>query len=1170
MPDEASSLHLRNTHELFLLVPVKPGFIEGADRRTSYASRLRMLLNLLFAPTQSVVERTLMPRLSFADELQNIYHFHYGVVQRFQRSELILSATFDSSWEAYFRNLVDGVGDFLDAVFCHCEGFEGRTCRDGYEPFASFIREHQVQAGILYTATPDLTTDDLRMLRQMGRGQKVERPARSPQDDVAVQEQAWRARYQSDAWQGPEEFQRLRNQSIVQFVNGLWEARKLFPAAEQVDGAQSYPRRSAQMVFDDVVGLLAKSLSETELMVGAEAVLANAKDDDPKKVADLKPWLNGITARKRATQPALPPPAETPDHSFQEARVQENIYSSVESEEGLLALLRFPSTGAAPLVRALAAAIKKFPAKKHHLNVGFTHAGLRRLGLDDATLELFPKEFREGMEQRSGSLGDVGWPNHPEYWHLVGGDGGRLSLASVDVVVLLHRKKDASKTPLKDVLLGDLLGQGSADVAYTEYLARLDPDHFGFPRATLQNQPDVRLPQGGGGPAKPVGQPFDNGMELGELFLGYPNSHGKIARAATKRHNKYTSELFIDGTFLVIRKLAQNRQALDRQLHAGCRSRSSALGMLEPPIASTADYASEPQKSRSALDSHVRRVNARERGVPRIVRRSFSYGTPTNGGSVADNLERGHMFMAYNANIAQQFEVLQRWINGGNPTGVLSSETDALAAQNAAIHGGGTRDPSAAPPVSLRWGMYLFVPSKLALEFLADVAHGPHVDASERALGRRKLLRTAEQAWLVKRGSKLIKELDGISDPIRARDSWRQLFEEYGPQTDARAVWAAIRETDAPKPTPYGLLIGTRASVDEVVRDDGSRFSVRTYRERLKVASSGFYLGLDASTSDPSTGSSGGCPMGYSTLARANLVLREQFKTLDVFKEARGHARKFLEEHAPGFELSALARQVVGKISLDHIGLPSSLAKDEVQLRAFLDNFMYITRYMSFPYPEDWVTAKAQLAGKELSKRYADDKGGWGPFATKLQTSNYGERAVICDAIIGANIGFVPPAVAMIAGVLSRWLENGDLEHLEPHLGKAELRPVLIRELKSDPTFSTMYRTATDHVQNREQHPPIKDGTFVIVGMQSAYEDAELAGEAQPEYWLFGGEFGGARHGCPMADYALDVIAGAVMGVVDHLQDVLIASPRCKLVRSGPLRYEVATLGRVLPGQDLP
>ena len=38
--------------------------------------------------------------------------------------------------------------------------------------------------------------------------------------------------------------------------------------------------------------------------------------------------------------------------------------------------------------------------------------------------------------------------------------------------------------------------------------------------------------------------------------------------------------------------------------------------------------------------------------------------------------ERGMVFMAYNASIGEQFEVVQRWLSGGNSSGSYSGQSD--------------------------------------------------------------------------------------------------------------------------------------------------------------------------------------------------------------------------------------------------------------------------------------------------------------------------------------------------------------------------------------------------------------------------------------------------------------------------------------------------------------
>ena len=49
------------------------------------------------------------------------------------------------------------------------------------------------------------------------------------------------------------------------------------------------------------------------------------------------------------------------------------------------------------------------------VSIAFTWAGLRALGVDEASLATFPPEFRQGMAARYEVLGDTG-RNHPDHW----------------------------------------------------------------------------------------------------------------------------------------------------------------------------------------------------------------------------------------------------------------------------------------------------------------------------------------------------------------------------------------------------------------------------------------------------------------------------------------------------------------------------------------------------------------------------------------------------------------------------------------------------------------------------------------------------------------------------------------------------------------------------------
>lgn len=1186
MPDEATSLHLRNTHELLLLIPLKQGFVEGTDRRTSYASRLRVLLATLYRPSRGVLEKSLMPTASFTDKLGNIYHFHYGVVERLQQSQLILSATFDSTFESYFHNLVDNVGAFLDAVFCHCQGYTGRTCQDGYEAFADFIREHQIQAGVLYAATPDLTVDDFRVLRGAARGRSLLEPLEDLQTATEAENARWRARHASPEWQGEDEFRRIRAQSVRQLVRLVWEARDLFPEEERVDAS-----RNARQVFDEAAGLLARSFILDESL-DERVFFEGAAPLDPADVAGQKEalaWIDRIRAIAARDDRVARNVAS--DSVAMASLVQDDIAVSCDSDQAVLALLRFPAGEASKLLNALADRVDR-PDPTYRLNVALTFAGLRRAGLDDATLERFPKEFREGMEQRVGMLGDLGWPSHPDYWHVVANDGRRLALPSVDLVVVLHWNERAGAAQGALDMLHELCGTTSSDVlVYTESLYHAEIDHFGYPRTEQgpNNQPEIVL--GAAAPAALKG--FDNRIAAGDLFLGYQDGRGRVARSTDEaRGNPVNPELFRGGTFLVVRKLAQNRPAFDRSLARQEESRElasqHALGLRNG------------ERLAGCPMGHVQRAKPEAANVPRIRRRSFSYG-PRYDADDTTQAERGHVFMAFNASIAEQYEVLQRWINAGNRTGLLSGLSDAFAGQTTALalrdQGSG---PFAVPHVTLRWGMYTFVPSKLALRYLAQIAPSSR-EPSEQTRALRQKLREAELERLERRGRGLLAMLDGIADPDVAKLSWKQVIEEPTSFTDGQAVWAAIRKEGGRKQTPYGLLVADAPGVEEVLGDDGSRFSVREYRVRLSSTAGDFHLGYDAPVSKPRAeqtppatrhaeapcAADAGEPASLQQVAvgkggrrydafayHANQAVQARVETahtsshdgLDVAAIAKREASAFLRGRA-SFDLRDLARQVVGKVAVQLIGVPEDVRGDDLKLREFLDHFINITRYQSFPYPESWLARKARHSGEALVWAYGENVESWGGFGARLRAYS-SDPVTIRNAVVGANIGFVPPAVSMLTNLLTRWLDNGDIEQATAYAADASpearerLTRAVIKDLRYDTTFASIYRTAV------EGNGLATPGTYVVCGAQSAYRDVE-DGDARAVRWLFGGAEGETQHGCPMRYAALSVLTGAVLGVAQQLRHELAQSSQITLVRSGPTIFGFERVGRVLPGVDL-
>jgi hypothetical protein len=300
--------------------------------------------------------------------------------------------------------------------------------------------------------------------------------------------------------------------------------------------------------------------------------------------------------------------------------------------------------------------------------------------------------------------------------------------------------------------------------------------------------------------------------------------------------------------------------------------------------------------------------------------------------------------------------------------------------------------------------------------------------------------------------------------------------------------------------------------------------------------------------------------------------LREVIKPKDAAEVATQATKKVLA-NGPRFDLDVLVYDVVGEICRRFTGIPRGIGGEE--LHAFLRHFVNITRYSSFPYPEPWVEEKAIASGAALTQAYAEGPDSWeGALAERLRagySAQDGTKAPAVDpiaardAVIVANVGFVPPALAMLTAMLVKWLNNGDM--LQPRLSNPQsARAEIIQELKNDPTFTTIYRARTEDPQ-----APLRP---VVAGIQSAYvaEESERTGaETEGSWrWMFGGTYGQSpaahrgAHACPMQPEALAIITAVVSTVASYVQDKARAGNA--LARISPLVYELEPIVRTLPG----
>jgi Dyp-type peroxidase family len=395
--------------------------------------------------------------------------------------------------------------------------------------------------------------------------------------------------------------------------------------------------------------------------------------------------------------------------------------------------------------RVTSAAPWSGPGPATTTNLAFTFAGLSALDVHAQILGSFPGVFRQGMARRAGVLGDAG-PSAPERW--VEG----LGQGRAHVLVSVYGRDEAA--------LGDAIGEVRAGVESTEGASVV---HERAGRELAGSREHFGFDDGFGQPAiSSVHDPSARGVRdlfgwrsiaAGEFVLGYPDVEGSLPPAPP-------GVLGRNATYLVYREYAQDvagfrrfvAQAADRvgedeewvAARIVGRWRDGTPLALSPdrPQASISgdpvrindfDYGDDPHGARCPLGAHTRRANPRN-GIPyghdvtrrhRIIRRGMPYGPPLPDGAEDDGLERGLLFLCFNADLVRQFEFIQReWVNDGNIFG-LGNDHDPLLGNGS---GTGKMTVQGAPPrflaplprfVTVRGGEYLFVPGRRGLAALA-------------------------------------------------------------------------------------------------------------------------------------------------------------------------------------------------------------------------------------------------------------------------------------------------------------------------------------------------------------------------------------------------------------------------------------------------------------------
>ena len=179
---------------------------------------------------------------------------------------------------------------------------------------------------------------------------------------------------------------------------------------------------------------------------------------------------------------------------------------------------------------------------KRWVTAAFTWNGLRALGLDEAALESFPVEFKQGMAARAEMLGDAGL-NAPEHW--IGG----LASPDLHAIVILFARDDAEHDRCVSEHAKLIAGCPGVEVLSVLDLHAIPPfgyahEHFGY-RDRLS---ELAIEGSGVDPTPGTGEP----LKPGEFILGYPDEYGVTADSPKPE------VLARNGSYMAYRRLEEH------------------------------------------------------------------------------------------------------------------------------------------------------------------------------------------------------------------------------------------------------------------------------------------------------------------------------------------------------------------------------------------------------------------------------------------------------------------------------------------------------------------------------------------------------------------------------------------------------------------------------------
>lgn len=1210
--------------DLTIAAPLRKGLVPSLEA-VSYRTRARTVMRVLSSSRSSSQEYALLR--PFSDSVERVGGIHSVRIALID-DKVMLAATFDGNFDAYMRVLYQKVATLLDLIFCNTEGHRGCHVAS-FEQWRDWVYSCQVETDLFYSH-PGLAYDDVQYLREAERRHRA-----GADDDLEATRQrvltpetlAWEAvrRLPLRPPNGPSPLPTGTLEALKQGLQALSVLYRLadlyLPGTEDGDLLQ----RAARYLLLEL-----NQLDTRKLLPADNPVTAPVRMRFSKQLA----WFEAqLPSPPRATPP-------TPTLDLRDVQGGILIGYPPQVSHGCLLLLHVDDAAAGarllsdllPLLWRHSDPLPDDQPLKVLTTVAFSCEGLRAFGLGDDDLERFPREFREGMDARSSVLGDVRI-NHPRRWRLPQRNWPAPSNATVQLqavhLVVQMRTAGAPGSELQDdvshsghplhAAVQALMAPGgvaragvqllSVQAMRRAYAGEQPREHFGFVDG-LSN------PQIGRAPA-PYAR-YDNRVPLGELLLGHANQ----VDAAPELKQPW----LFNGSFLVVRKLRQDVERFRQVVQ-----QSAAATGLDPALIQAKmmgrhadgeplvgrqgagpndfDYQADPQGDRCPFQAHVRRINPREplglhqppgRRVPRIMRRGMSYGLRAD--QTPQVSERGMIFMAYNASIAEQFEVLQRWLSGGNSSGVLSAQSDPFcgvpAVGDARVfrfsEGGqvhrvplddattGAEHDGPAPIVRLEWGMYLFAPSIATLQALRDRA--ATVNAAPAGL-----------PWSPSDGLRLLQQLetDAEADPPSAVALWKAALEDPDERRYFRSasIWAAIREhRGGVLRTPYGVLVADAQRVMQVFANAQDRYTMQQHRaDRMAPSIGEIYLGLDAGAD-------------YKAQADATNRAIRALTMDDGFQLAHKATRVFLQGAIEGTRQQAI-----------HFGLPSwELNLDIKEVSDFMLE-QACREWLGLPVPAtpqfqgggyrwDWKPGQPPLIPGHLTapsrfifqpqpgadvRRIGTEYGralrqaalahvkalrdaGTMP-AERLANAIFsafparGDDDLVARTLVGTLMGMLPTVDGNLRSTLNEWLQDGSFWRLRETLRElpavptltdaaARLRAPLYRSMQLRPMPELVWRTVAPGKAHALGPVKVQPGDRIVVAIVSATQQ-KLAAGAADVFPVFGGDRGATTaplHACPGHAAGMGLLLGTVCALLQAPGDLRPSPVPLSLTFVGP------------------